>query len=108
MACTIVNEIIQKELRSIVQNRPCTVAQETLVERVRIVIPRIQGEPRAAHGPNAPLVTINRFGIPPQVCVVMNDETASAIVVLRDLRSRTTRRRADHVDEVNQGQYSFP
>ena len=71
------------------------------------MIPGMEREPCAAHRPDAPLVAIDRLGVAPQVGVVMNHKAARAIVVLRHLRARAARRRAHHVDQVDQRQQSF-
>src|SRR5215472_8176610 len=87
MSRTVVNQIVEKKPRSIAQNWPGTLAQELLVERKSVMIPCVEREPRSAHRPDAPAITVDRFRITPEISIVVDHKTTSAVVSLRHLRS---------------------
>ena len=76
----IVHEVIQEEAGRIAEERPGVVPQEDGVAGEGVVIPRVKGQPRASHGPNAIGNPVDRFGVAPKVRIVVNDEPARAII----------------------------
>src|SRR5579871_6415353 len=102
MPRAVVDEIIEKKLRSIVQNWPCTFAQKLLIERESIVIPCVQREPRSAHRPDAPLIAVDRLRIAPEIGIVVNHEATRTVVLPGHLCAGSACRCARHVNQIDQ------
>ena len=83
MTFAIVDEIIKKELGGFLHQRICSFGEERTITRELVMIPKMQTQPGGAHGPDAGMDPVNRHSMSPQICVVVNDEAAGSVKVLR-------------------------
>src|SRR5882762_1102597 len=84
------------------QRRPRADAKKVAVAGEGVVVPKVEGEPRAAHGPDAGAKTVDRIGVAPDVGVVVGDKATGAIVLLCHFDAGAAGGVAEHVYEVKE------
>src|SRR5262245_42200050 len=81
MTPSIVNQIVEQEFRSLFHDRVRALRKKITIAREVVVIPQMQAQPCATHGPEAGMYAVNRNCIAPDVGVVMNHKAARAVEV---------------------------
>src|SRR6266851_1295353 len=72
-------EVVEKEEHVFAEAGIGSLPEEGSVSGVVVVIPEVEGEPRSAHGPDAPAEGVDGGGVAPDVGVVMDDGAAGFV-----------------------------
>src|SRR5262245_4188918 len=81
MTPSIVNQIVEQEFRSLFHDRIRALCKKITIAREVVVIPQMQAQPCATHGPEAGMYAINRNRIAPDVGIVMNHKAPRVVEV---------------------------
>src|SRR3979490_2309784 len=81
MTLAVINQITQEKLRRFFHDPIGPLRKKLAVASKVIVFPKMQAQPRTAHGPNPGPDPIDGNGVAPDVGVVMNYKTTRAVKV---------------------------